>query len=84
MRKEVGKGRVAYFPQIEFDGPLPPAAPYFQIGVEFWKRPKNWEELIEAVRWVSQGNTPLQVRGRSFWWSTLRHSRASGGESFIS
>ncbi len=66
QRKEVGKGRVVYFPQLEFDGPMPPTAPYFAIDVEFWKRPKNWEELVEAVRWASQGDIPLQVLGPEF------------------
>ena len=31
-RKEFGRGRVVYIPGFEFDGPMPPAEPYFNIG----------------------------------------------------
>lgn len=65
-RKEVGQGRVAYIPGIEFDGPLPAAEPYFSIGKLFWKRPKNWEEVVDAVYWTSRGDIPLQVSGPDF------------------
>lgn len=70
-RKEVGQGRVVYFPGIEFDGPLPPAVPYFSIGIEFWKRPKNWRELVDAVAWAAQGDVPLQVLGPDFLVANL-------------
>lgn len=60
-RKEVGRGRVAYFPGIEFDGLLPPPEPYFTIGTTYWKRPKNWQELVEAISWAAQGEIPLRV-----------------------
>jgi hypothetical protein len=70
-RKQSGLGRVAYLPQIEFDGPLPAAQPYFSIGRQFWKRPKNWEELIDAIRWAAQGEVPLQVAGPDFLIANL-------------
>ncbi len=60
---QVGHGRVAYIPAIQFDGPLPPPEPYFSISNVFWKRPKNWKEIIDAVRWVAQGAIPLSVEG---------------------
>lgn len=65
-QKEVGKGRVVYVPGLAFDGPMPPSQPYFDIGPEFWKRPKNWQQLVEAVSWASQGDIPLQVDGPDF------------------
>lgn len=71
VRKEFGKGRVVYFPGIEFDGPLPAAEPYFTIGRQFWKRPKNWAELIDAVDWAAQGDTLLQVLGPDFLVANL-------------
>lgn len=70
-RKEVGRGRVAYFPGIEFDGPLPPSAPYFTIGTEYWKRPKNWRELVEAINWAAQGEIPLKVSGPDYLIANL-------------
>jgi hypothetical protein len=65
-QKELGRGRVVYLPGIEFDGPLPPREPYFHIGPEFWKRPKNWKQLVDAVSWTSQGDIPLEVLGPDF------------------
>lgn len=65
-RKELGRGRVVYLPGIEFDGPLPPREEYFHIGPEFWKRPKNWKQLVDAVSWTSQGDIPLEVIGPDF------------------
>jgi hypothetical protein len=65
-RKKLGQGRVAYFPEIEFDGPLPRPQPYFPIGAEFWKRPKNWKELVDAVYWAAQDAMPLRVLGPDF------------------
>ncbi|MGB8479677.1 MAG: alpha-amylase family protein [Acidobacteriaceae bacterium] len=70
-RKQVGRGRVVYFPGIEFDGPLPPPEPYFHIGPKFWKRPKNSKELIEAVSWAAQSDLPLHVTGPDFLGANL-------------
>ncbi|MEO6828527.1 MAG: hypothetical protein ABI164_01860, partial [Acidobacteriaceae bacterium] len=66
VRKEFGRGRVAYLSGIEFDGALPPHEPYFNIGPAFWKRPKNWKDLVDAVSWVAQGDVPLHVTGPDF------------------
>jgi hypothetical protein len=71
VRKEFGQGRVVYFPGLEFDGPLPPPEPYFSIGTEFWKRPKNWKELVDAVSWAAQGDVQLQVSGPDFLGANL-------------
>jgi hypothetical protein len=70
-QKQFGKGRVVYLPGIEFDGSMPPAEPYFHIGPEFWKRPKNWEQVVSAVSWVSQSGPLLQVSGPDFLVSNL-------------
>jgi hypothetical protein len=71
VRKQVGQGRVVYLPGIEFDGPLPPSQPYFTIGPAFWKRPKNWRQLMDAIEWTSQGDVPLQVVGPGFLGANL-------------
>jgi hypothetical protein len=70
-RKEFGRGRVAYFPGIEFDGPLPKAESYFIIGPEFWKQPKNSKELVDAVSWAARGDIPMQVSGPEFLAANL-------------
>ena len=66
LRNEVGRGRVAYIPAIEFDGALPPPEPYFTIGTSYWKRPKNWRQLADAIVWASQGDLPLEVQGPAY------------------
>ena len=45
---------------------MPPAEPYFNIGPAFWKRPKNWKQLVDAVSWASRGDVPLRVDGPDF------------------
>jgi len=77
-RREIGRGRVVYFPGIDFDGPLPAPEPYFGIDKRFWKRPRNSEELINEVHWVARGDMPLEVTGPDFLVANLveqRHER---------
>jgi hypothetical protein len=61
-RKEVGRGRVGFLPAMEFDGTPPPLPPYFAIGNEFWKRPKNWSDLLELVHWASEDQVPIRLK----------------------
>ena len=65
-RKQIGKGRVVYLPGIAFDGAMPEAEPYFTIGPEFWKRPKNWQHLLQSVAWAAQDDIPLEVSGPDY------------------
>jgi Beta-galactosidase trimerisation domain len=65
-RKTFGKGRVVYFPTIEYDGRLPSAEPYFSISNRYWKRPKNWEELAEGVQWAAKDNILVEVSGPEY------------------
>jgi len=60
-RKTVGGGRVGYLAAVEFDGAAPPLQPYFPVGKEFWKRPKNWSELLELVGWASNDQVPVRL-----------------------
>jgi hypothetical protein len=46
---------------MKFDGVLPPMQPYFPIGEEFWKRPKNWKDLIELVNWATDDQVPIRL-----------------------
>ena len=65
-RKHVGAGRVAYIPEIQFDGELPPSQPYFAITNIFWKRPRNWKELIDSARWAAGRQIPIAIDGPDF------------------
>jgi len=70
-RREFGRGRVVYFPGIDFDGSLPAPEPYFSIDKQFWKRPRNSEEVINAVHWVARGDMPLEATGPDFLVANL-------------
>ncbi len=61
-----GKGRVVYFPDIPFDGPLAEPGNYFNIPNQYWKAPKNWLEIGEAVRTAANGEIPIEVTGPPF------------------
>lgn len=65
-RKKYGRGRAAYIPSIEFDGTTPADQPYFTVGAEFWKRPRNWQELIDAVTWTAGSDLPISVAAPDF------------------
>jgi hypothetical protein len=62
-RKMVGRGRVGYLPRVDFDGTLPPHQPYFEITSEFWKRPKNWKDLVKLVQWAAEDEVLIQLDG---------------------
>jgi len=64
--REYGKGRVAHIPTLRFDGPLPPDQPYFEIGNQFWRRPANWQALIESVEWAANGDLAARVTGPEY------------------
>jgi hypothetical protein len=70
-RSQAGKGRVVYIPGVEYDGPLPAAEPYFNISNRYWKRPKNWEQIVDAIRWVENHAPLLQVSGPDFLVANL-------------
>jgi hypothetical protein len=61
VRKQVGKGRSVYLESLRFDGALPEMGNYFQIGNRFWKRPQNWREFTDAIRWAANEEMPVQV-----------------------
>jgi Beta-galactosidase len=65
-RKEVGKGRVVYIPGVVFDGKLPEPEEYFTIDNRYWKRPKNWLDIVESVRWAGGDTLPVEVSGPDF------------------
>lgn len=70
-QKQVGRGRVFYIPGLRFDGPMPANEPYFSIGNAFWKRPANWNELVDGVTWSLQGSLPLRVSAPDYLVANL-------------
>jgi hypothetical protein len=50
---------------------MPTTESYFLIGPEFWKRPKNWQQLVDAVSWAARGDIPMQVSGPDFLAANL-------------
>jgi hypothetical protein len=71
FRNEFGRGRVVYIPELVFDGPLPGFDIYFTIGTNFWKRPKNGNELVDAVDWVARHDLAMRVAGPDFLGANL-------------
>jgi hypothetical protein len=65
-RTQAGAGRVVYLPSVEFDGAMPPLESYFAITNVFWKRPKNWKDIIEAVQWAAQDKLSVTVEGPDY------------------
>jgi hypothetical protein len=40
---------------------MPEPEAYFAIGNRFWKRPVNWQELCDGIRWAAGGHMPLEI-----------------------
>ncbi len=70
-RKEFGKGRAAYIPEVQFDGPLPQAEPNYAIGNRFWKNPRNAGDLVNEIRWTAGGALPMEISGPPYLVSNL-------------
>jgi hypothetical protein len=73
VQTEYQQGRAAYIPSVQFDGPMPEAAPYFAIQNRFWKNPKNAAQIVEAVRWASRNSLPVSVSGPAWLVANLVH-----------
>jgi hypothetical protein len=71
IKNEVGAGRAVYVPGTEFDGVLPPMPAFFAIKNEFWKKPKNTMQIVDAVRWAFRSQLPVEVNGPDFLVANL-------------
>ncbi len=65
-RTQHGPGRSAYLPALRFDGPLPQPGAFFGITNRYWRRPTNWQEFVEALRWAAHDDLPLRVGGPTY------------------
>ena len=71
FRNEFARGRVVYIPELIFNGPLPAFDVYFTIGTNFWKRPSNNKELLDAVEWAARSDLAMRVTGPDFLAANL-------------
>jgi hypothetical protein len=60
-KRQFGKGRVVYIPRIEPSVAPPPPAMTYYFSNQYWKLPKNYEGLAEAVRWAARDDLSVQV-----------------------
>src|SRR5262249_40467302 len=54
LRREFGKGRVVYIPRLEAATAPTSTTINYNFSNEYWKLPKNYEILLEAVRWAAR------------------------------
>jgi hypothetical protein len=71
VRREVGKGRTVYLPELRFDGLVPEMEPYFTISNRFWKLPANAKELSDGIAWAANNDLPVTVTGPLFLVANL-------------
>ena len=62
LRRQSGKGRVAYIPRIEPS--IAPPAPHinYRFDGKYWKLARNHAELVAAVEWAANGAAPVRVQ----------------------
>ncbi len=58
-RTQAGLGRVVYLPEVKAVIGKPPASP---MTSRYWQLPRNWQDLIESVRWAAGDNLSLEVK----------------------
>jgi hypothetical protein len=58
QRKQLGKGRVIYIPEIIPSRPKPPTV---AMTSQYWKLPVNWKELIHSVQWASDSSLVMSI-----------------------
>jgi len=78
LRRKFGKGRVAYIPRVETAMALPPTTMNYNFSNEYWKLPKNYEMLLEAVRWAARGAFSASVVAPLWVTMELTHQQSTG------
>ena len=58
-RNHFGKGRVVYITSIE---PAIDRSEFANMSNKYWKLPKNWQQLKEAVKWAAGGELSLDLK----------------------
>jgi hypothetical protein len=58
-RNRFGKGRVVYITSIE---PSIIRSEFANMTNKYWKLPRNWQQLKEAVKWAAGGELSLELK----------------------
>ena len=62
-RNRYGKGRVVYITSIE---PSKNRPEFADMNNKYWKLPKNWRQLKEAVTWAAGGELSLEIEAPTY------------------
>ena len=62
-RNRIGKGRVVYITSIN---PSKKRSEFSKMSNKFWKLPKNWQQLKDAVTWAAGGELSLEVKAPEY------------------
>jgi len=76
LRREYAKGRVAYIPRIEPSIAPPRAQMNYTVANQYWKLPKNYEDLVAAVKWAAWEQLSATVDAPL--WVTMELARQRG------
>ncbi len=74
----VGEGRVVYLPRIECSTEPPVPSMNYNFTNHHWKLPKNYPELIAAIRWAARGRLTVSVQAPLSIAAELVEQRSSG------
>ena len=61
IKRQFGKGRIVYIPRITAAIPAPAPQMNYTVANAFWKLPKNYAELVDAVRWAAKNTLSADV-----------------------
>lgn len=62
VRRSAGSGRVVYIPAVEPQIAPPPPRMSYRFTNAFWKLPKNYRQLADAVNWAAAGPLSATVK----------------------
>jgi hypothetical protein len=78
LRRDFGRGRVVYLPEIVPAMAPPPAQMSYHFPHTHWKLPLNHAELAEAVRWAARGELPAEVSAPEYVTMELTRQSSTG------
>jgi len=78
VQRQVGKGRVFYLPRIAYSTEPPVPSLNYRFTNEHWKLPKNYPELLAAVKWAAGDRLTLSVQAPLSVAAELVEQRSSG------
>ncbi len=79
VERTFGKGRVAYIPRIEAEMAAPAAQMNYTVRNAYWKLPKNYRQLADAVQWAAGG--PLSATVDAPLWVTTEVAEQEGSRT---